>query len=143
MLEKHIILVEDKDEHRFWFHGEFRALEQEYNIKILETDAATFLEVCDFIKLVKSNEKRCDCAIVDMRLPEDQVSDKKVHWGVQALREIEQILALDKVLIVTAHKGEALPFLSEAEKRRVRAKTIHIEVFRSEVAGMLNLNKAT
>jgi len=143
--KKHILLVEDKEEHRHWFREEFRTLEKEYNIKISVDDASTYAEVCDLMVQVNKHEKVFDCAVVDMQMLKENnpKPDKKdVHWGVQALKKIQEILQLDKILIVTAFKGDVVPHLSEAEKRRLRTKNIHIRVFRDDVARMLDLMQA-
>jgi CheY-like chemotaxis protein len=140
--EKHILLVEDNEEHRKWFKGEFHTLEKEYQIVIHVTDAGSFKEVDDLVKSVKNGEQKFDCAVVDMQIPQDSTSETQIHWGTQALNEIKNILILDKILIVTAHKGDVMPHLSEPEKKRAFSKGIHLQVFRDAVAKMLGLKKA-
>jgi CheY-like chemotaxis protein len=141
--KKYILLVEDREEHRDWFKGELRTVEMEYSINISVTDSVSFEEVGVLVKSVENHEKKFDCAVVDMEISKDIGSDrKKIDWGIQALKEIEKILELDKILIVTAYKRDVLPYLSDAEKKRVRTKDIYMEVFRDNVATMLGLKKA-
>lgn len=142
---KHILLVEDNDRFQQWYKNEFSTLESKHSFKISVTDVDSFQEVEELVQRVKSSKgsEKVDCAVVDIQIwqhkPTERTLDEgvSIHWGIQAFREIQTILELGKILIITAYKDNVLPYLSEAEKKRVTTKDIHQELFQEKVVRCL------
>jgi len=143
---KHILLVEDNEQYQRWCKQRFDDMKSNHNAEILVINVSSFQEVEEFVQKVKSSEgkEKVDCVVVDMQIWQhkstNRTSEEKVsiHWGWQAFREIQTILELDEILIVTAYKGNVLPYLSDPEKKRIKTKDIHPNLFEEEVISCWN-----